>query len=259
MARAAGALSLPRAYNGASVKLLATLCLLPLLLPAEEPRKIDKICAAGDAEFLGVTCSPDDPCPVFLELAAVESSGNALFLTGNLHTVSTTLFGVLLTSQDRGKTWFEPDRRIRAAALEQIQFIDREHGWISGMKLEPLPRNPFLMITSDGGKSWKAAPVFEEMRFGSIVQFWFTSLTEGALIMDASQGKSTRFERYETHNGGTSWESKDAADHELRLEHAAEAQNWRFRIEGDSYRVETRSSGDWETVAQFAVQAGECR
>ena len=42
---------------------------------------------------------------------------------------------ILLASDDGGKTWTEPVPRLRAAALDQIQFIDLQTGWISGQNL----------------------------------------------------------------------------------------------------------------------------
>ena len=59
-------------------------------------------------------------------------------------------------------------------ALDRIQFLDSEKGWISGEELSPLPQNPFLLVTSDGGKTWKRRPIFNEeaeSRFGAIQQF----------------------------------------------------------------------------------------
>ena len=107
------------------MRLFATFVVLALLLRAQAPLKIEKICSAEDVEFFGLPCSEDDPCPVFLELAAVETNGLSLFLTGNLHTVNTTLFALLLKSDDAGKTWTEPQTRIRSAALTVGRNTDR--------------------------------------------------------------------------------------------------------------------------------------
>ncbi len=244
------------------MRLFATFIVLALLLRAEGPQKIEKICSPEDVEFFGLTCSEDDPCPVFLELAALETNGLSLFLTGNLHTVNTTLFALLLRSDDAGKTWTEPPQRIRSAALEQIQFADLLHGWISGVKLEPLPKDPFLMVTTDGGKTWQPAPLFEETHFGSIQQFWFDTPATGQLILDASQGRTKRYERYETKTGGASWEPREVTAHETELAHPHEYAVWRVRADADAYRVERKTAANadiWETVASFAIHAGDCR
>src|SRR5262249_9035298 len=151
------------------VRLLLTL-LLPFFLQAEAPLKLEKVCTPQEADALGLTCSEDEPCPVFLELSSVEPDGSTLFLSGNLHTANTTMFGLLLQSEDGGKTWTET-KRIASAALEQIQFLDFQHGWVTGVKLEPLPRDPFLLETADGGKTWRQNALFEETAYGSIYQF----------------------------------------------------------------------------------------
>ena len=245
-----------------SVRLFAILLALALPLRAQAPQKIDKVCSAEDVVFFGLTCSEDDPCPVFLELAAVEPNGSSLFVTGNLHTVNTTLFGLLLKSDDGGKTWTEPAKRIRSAALEQIQFPDFQHGFIGGVKIEPLPRDPFLLSTADGGMTWKQAALFEEPRPGSIQQFWFDSATSGQLILDASEGGTKRYERFETANGGDSWMSREVAAHEMQLALARprEYASWRIRSDPKAHRVERKTAADaWETVASFAIQTGDCR
>ena len=52
---------------------------------------------------------------MFLELSNVEAAGNKIFLAGNLHTPTTTLYSILLATEDAGKTWIEPHPRIRFA------------------------------------------------------------------------------------------------------------------------------------------------
>ena len=164
------------------------------------------------------TCSEDDPCPVFLELNSVDGFGANVFVTGNLHTVNTTMSGLLLASDDSGKTWTEPGKRIRSVALEQIQFVDPQHGWVSGVRLDPLPRNPFLFLTVNGGEVWHPVELFDEPVFGSIQQFWFESANRGQLMVDRSQGKTERYELYETSTGGEMWALKQASEDSIRLQ-----------------------------------------
>jgi photosystem II stability/assembly factor-like uncharacterized protein len=242
------------------VRLLAAIFAISALLKAEDS-KIDKVCAPEDTDAFGLTCSEDDPCPVFLELAAAEASGNTVFLTGNLHTVNTTMFSLLLKSEDGGSTWTEPSKRLRSSALEQIQFSDFQHGWIGGVNLDPLPHDPFVLITSDGGKTWRQNPLFEESRYGSIQQFWFESATAGQLIFDRSQGQTKRYELYDTMTGGTSWELKEVSGQAMTLAKAKPKDNavWRVRVEKQNYLVERRTNAGWETASTFPVRAGECR
>lgn len=235
-----------------------------MLLQAQAPQKIEKVCSTEDVLFFGLTCSDEDPCPVFLELSSVEPNGSSLFLTGNLHTVNTTLFGLLLKSDDGGKTWTEPAKRIRSAALEQIQFADFQHGFIGGVKLEPLPRDPFLMTTADGGTTWKQTSLFDETQSGSIQQLWFDSATNGQVILDESEGGTKRYERYETKDGGASWDKQETANREMQLAQARprEYASWRIRLDRGAYKVERKTanaSESWETVTNFAIQPGDCR
>src|ERR1051325_1437168 len=102
-----------------------------------EPTKIPFTCTPEDVEAFGLTCSPEEPCAVYMELAAIESVAGRIFLTGNLHSGVTTMFSILLASDDGGKTWTEPQARIRFGMLEQIQFVDLEYGWVGGAINQP--------------------------------------------------------------------------------------------------------------------------
>ena len=92
----------------------------PPLLNNGKPMIVDYHCGEEDIRLAGLTCTIDDPCPVFLELASVEALGNRIFVTGNIHSSSTTLDSVLLSSDDAGKTWREPFERMHLAGLDRI-------------------------------------------------------------------------------------------------------------------------------------------
>ncbi len=155
-----------------AVRTLAILLSLASMLAAESIR-IPYTCTAADMDAFGFTCSSEEPCPVYADLVAVDALAGRLFVTGNLHTSSATMYGLLLVSEDGGKTWTEPVKRDRWTAFELIQFADLQHGWVSSVTIQPLPKDPILLLTADGGKTWRARPLFEESRFGSIQQFWF--------------------------------------------------------------------------------------
>lgn len=249
-----------------AVKLFAALVFSNVLILAQQgaegARKLENVCTPADEDALGLTCSEDEPCPVYLELASIEANGSTLFVTGNLHTVNTTMYGLLLQTEDGGETWTEPNKRIRTAELEHIQFLDFQHGWISGTKLEPLPRDPFILSTSNGGKSWRENPIFDDTSFGSIQQFWFESPTEGELVLDRSQGATTRYERYVTMTGGSSWELQQTDSKPIRLAKgkAKENSSFRLRADADTYYVERRTaSGGWDIIARFAIHTGDCK
>jgi hypothetical protein len=245
-------------------RLLLSLLLFPILLAPQDPTRVEYTCPADDVYKFGLTCSEGEPCDVFLELASAEGVGSTIFAVGNLHTVTTTLYGVLLMSGDGGKTWTEPNARIPAAALDQVQFSDFQHGFASGVTVEPLARDPFFLMTADGGKTWRRRPVFGETRYGSIQQFWFDSAKTGELILERSQGSASVYEVYQTSNGGDSWTIKESGGKLQKLAKAPDKDGaaWRVRTDAASKtnRIERRATArSWEGVASFAVRAGVCK
>ena len=225
-----------------------------------KPMQVPVVCAAEDLQALGLVCSEDDPCPVYVELNAVESVGVQIFIAGNIHTRTATLSSLLLSSSDGSKTWSEPHRRIRYSSLEQIQFIDFANGWISGALSQTLPRDPFFLATTDGGKTWRERPLFEDTHPGSIESFWFESGKSGTLLLTPDAGK---YEMYETMTGGESWGLKQVASKPLALPQArAAADNgWRLRANAKSrsYEVEMKDANGWQRIASFLVEIGTCR
>ncbi len=215
-------------------------------------------------QSFGMSCSAEEPCPVFLELNAIESLGTKLFLSGNFHTDSSTLYSVLLVTEDAGKTWTEPHERIRAASLEGVQFNDLNYGWVAGQSLQSIPRDPFFLLTNDGGKTWRMRPVFGETRVGAVEQFSFASRDEGHLLIDRTQRGDSggRHELYESKTGGESWTLRQVSDKPLAFPHAR-AVNPDWRIQADTktqaLRVEKKLNDKWVLVSSFPVKAGECK
>lgn len=227
------------------------------------PLRVPFQCTNEDMEWAGMSCTEEEPCPVYLELAAVESVGNRVFLAGNIHSNSVTLYSVLLGSDDAGRTWAEPYDRIRGVELDHIQFIDFETGWIGGQVLVPVAQDPFLLITSDSGKTWRRRPVFGENRAGTISQFWFSSRTSGSLLIDRSQsGDESRYELYESMTGGESWMLREVNDKPIRLKNVfIPNADWRIHAEAasKSFRIEKRQGEKWTAIASFLVSLAACK
>jgi hypothetical protein len=237
----------------------------PPLRNTGKPMIVDYRCGEEDIRLAGLSCTIDDPCPVFLELASVEAVGNRIFVAGNIHSPSTTLSSVLLASDDAGKTWREPYERMRLAGLDRIQFIDFENGWVSGEVQHPLPRDPFLLVTTDGGKVWQAHPIFAEPQFGAIVEFQFSSRTKGNLVIYRGRtDESGPYQLYETPNAGETWMLRQTSERVIELMkrgNGAANADWRLRADAasKSYRIERRAGDGWRGIAAFSVSIGACK
>lgn len=234
------------------------------LLNQGQPIRVPFTCTDDDIHAFGLDCTYETPCPVYLELAGMEISGAKIILTGNLHTATTTMSSILLASDDEGKTWTEPHERIRFSGLDQIQFLDFERGWIAGHVLQAMPRDPFFLLTQDGGKTWRRQPVFAESQVGSIEQFWFDSRTDGLAVVDRMQSTETgaRYSVYETKTGGEAWMIREVSSRALKLKRTA-GQDASRRIRADaktgSLVVERRQGERWQALASFLIEVGACR
>jgi photosystem II stability/assembly factor-like uncharacterized protein len=230
----------------------------PILLPFR--------CSEDDIQWAGLTCTEDEPCPVFLELTAAEQTGSRVLTAGNIHTASVTLYSVLLASDDNGRTWTEAHPRLRGAGLDRIQFFDPEDGWIPGQELFPIPQNPFLLVTHDGGKTWRQHIVFDENsenRFGAISQFALSGKKDGSLVIDRGRGSiEDRYVLFETPDGGDTWAIKQESANPLTLKNAAAPRNeWRIRTDAASkaFHVERREGARWVSIAAFLVKLEPCK
>jgi len=238
----------------------------PVLENTGKPVVVPFQCSLEDIQTAGLSCSEEDPCPIYLELTAVESIGSRILAAGNIHSSATTIYTMLLGSEDGGHTWREVAGRIRGAGLDRIQFLDPETGWASGETLSPITQDPFLLVTTDGGKTWRQRPVFgesRESRYGSIQQFFFTARDSGSLIVDRGKGSDgDRYELYESPNAGESWEVKETSNKPPRLKRTAvPSTEWRVRADArtQSFHVEHRQGAAWNTVTTFAVKLAPCK
>ena len=212
-----------------------------------------------------MSCSVEEPCKIYLELTSLESIGNRLIVAGNLHTSDVTLSSILLSSEDSGKTWKEPIERIKTATLDAMQFLDLENGWINGQLVQSFPKDPFFLVTRDGGRSWRNIPIFSESRSGAVDKYHFDNKTEGNMLLDRQQSGDSggRWALYETRTGGDSWELKQVTQRKPDFKKSATTGNADWRLipvaKTKIYRVERRTAGKWDVVAIFSIEAGECK
>jgi hypothetical protein len=232
---------------------------------AGKPIVLPHACTEEDIHSLGIACTRDEPCPVYLELAGHEISGNTIVLTGNLHNREITYASVLLVSDDMGKSWVEPMARIKSGVLDQVQFIDFQTGWVAGQVMQQFARDPFLLITNDGGRTWRRRALYDDARIGSIEQFWFETKANGSLIVDRSQAGEPRakYEYYETQTGGSSWTLREVTSKPIQPKRNKPlVVNADFRVRADArlnaYRLERRQGTQWQTLASFSISLPAC-
>lgn len=235
----------------------------PKLIYSGQPLAVAPQCGEEEIQALGLGCTIDEPCPLFLELSGIEVAGNAIFVSGNIHGELITLASVLLASDDGGKTWTEPHPRLRQGVLDQIQFIDFQNGWVAGQVMQTIARDPFILITTDGGRSWRRRPMFDDNRPGSIEYFHFTSKTQGTLVLDRSKSgdPNGKYESFESSTGGSSWSIRELSKTFIKPKRPLPGNgDWRLRADAASkaYRVEKRTGATWQTVASFLIRLPPC-
>ena len=235
----------------------------PVLQNTGKPMLVPFQCMPEDIQSAGLACSEDDPCQIYLELAALATTGSRILAAGNLHAEAATLYSVLLGSEDSGRTWREVYQRVRGAGLDHLQFVDGENGFASGLALSPLPQDPFLLITHDGGKTWRQTAIFSEPRIGSIVQFYFDGPKNGSLIIDRGLGADgDRYELYESQDGGDSWGIRQTSVKPLKLKTEPPVNaDWRIRADASTkaFQIEHRAGQRWTSEAAFTVRVGVCK
>lgn len=233
------------------------------LVYAGKPLRVPVTCSEEEIQGYGMSCTVDSPCPVYLELTSLEVLPGRMVVSGNLHTNSVTLSSIVLTSEDGGKSWVEAHPRIGHAVLDRTQFIDLAKGWISGQIVGALPRDPFFLLTDDGGKSWRRRPVFSDPHVGSIEGFHFTTANDGKVLVDrATSEEGGRYAVLESKTGGESWsilQITSSVPQNLRLDRPPSAA-WRLHANAASkaYQLEKRQGQAWMPVAAFQVETGSC-
>lgn len=237
----------------------------PALVNEGKPMLVQSACGPREIDEWGLVCTEEDPCTVYLELSGIEQAGSKLFLSGNLHTDAVTLSSLLLVSEDEGKSWREAHPRISGAVLDQIQFVDFQTGFISGNIAGSIARDPFLLKTGDGGKSWRRIAIFDDGGYGVIGEFKFTSPAQGSLTIEGARG-GVRFRQMETMTGGESWMTKEARKDALTRGRPPKpatpaAGGWRIRANArtGALHVERRQAAKWETISVFSLRAGVCK
>jgi hypothetical protein len=175
-----------------------------------------------------------------------------------------TLYSVLLASQDGGLSWTEPAKRVPRSGLDRVYFYNEQHGWAAGHVLEGEPKNPFFLVTTDGGQNWRQREVFRDGRTAEIQRFWFDSERSGGLMIDRLKQpeNGSRYERYETMTGADSWMIREVSSQPIRQRRRRARPEVDWRVVPDqktgAWQVQKRGDAGWISVAEFAVEPGVC-
>ncbi len=242
---------------------MALLAAAPAQSPPAAPVAVSVpfTCQPASIAAAGLDCPSEAPCAVYLELNGIDSSAEALAAAGDLHTETATLESILILSFDGGRTWTEPYERMPVTTLDHVQFADPSHGWVSGWSGNSLPRDPFLLSTADGGKSWKKLPISADIDTGAIARFRFDSPNVGALLLDTAGG--AHHQLFQTIDGGESWELERESDRAIDLPRASSPPPdpvWRVRADAatKSYAIEHNTGSVWSEAARLSIAAGSC-
>lgn len=127
-------------------------------------------------------------------------------------------YPLLLLTCDGGKTWtqsVDPATRLLAGYVNEIRFLDSQHGWISTTKPSVCGPSSCLLRTGDGGRTWESTPSYHNTAF----KFWsFESPWIGTAVLDLDEAEMNLekfgyrklvYQVMRTTNGGRSWEVVD--------------------------------------------------
>ena len=108
--------------------------------------------------------------------------------------------GLALSSQDAGRTW-QPVRLPGHIACRSVCFLSDRVGWIAGNDERPGHGHGVVLVTRDGGNTWKsiASPLTR------ISHLRFFDLDHGVLVGDGGDGCPCGV--VITNDGGSSWQT----------------------------------------------------
>lgn len=236
----------------------------PRLIFEGEPLVLPLACWEEDLLRAGLVCNDVMPCALVMELVAIGSLGDRVYVMGNVHASAGTVSSVLLASDDKGQTWAEPLERIPGGSLEIFRAVDAKHGWIGGQQWEadtsPIP---FMLSTRNGGERWTDRYIWEEDdRNGIVWEFDFENPRHGFLIIERTNADGDPFELYESRTGGSSWNIREltSEEPEIPFDPVTGEDRWRLRedLSSGTYWVEEREGDNWKPMSAFAPKVGTC-
>ena len=235
----------------------------PVIYSGEEIA-IASTCEPETLSRAGMICNAASPCEIELELTAAREAGEAVVVAGDLYSSSATVEAIILRTEDGGSTWVEAVDRMGGTALDEMQFVDGEHGWIVGRETIGGGQRPFLLASDDGGASWARREIEDDEDYrGAVLELRFDSPEHGMVIVERPAGLGDPFEMRESFNGGRSWSLRQLTSERPALPGSRRrvvAPTVQVREEdgGELYVVERRSGESWEALGRFVAAAGVC-
>lgn len=150
----------------------------------------------------------------FAQIYAV--SRQTVFLAGDCAVPGGPVRSVLLKTRDGGKTWWEVKHPKSYNYTSEIVFVDDQNGWVMDSEILEGAGPATLFITHNGGRSWQSLGTLPWQSQGSFMTLGldFTTRFEGSVwteMLTRQKGRegNTDFCRFDTNDGGKSWESSD--------------------------------------------------
>jgi len=175
-----------------------------------------------------------------------------IFCGGRVGNPAFTMF-----SHDNGKTFVSTDMSKYCSYILDIKFFNLKDGIICAASSEELDKtNAFIIITNDGGKTWKK--VYQSARpFESTWKCYFHSRNIGYVTMQSYDTTKTIYQRYvaKTIDRGITWKEiplvKDFKVREFGVAFADDKHGWVGAVPNG---FETLDGGlNWQTSCMGAA------
>ena len=137
-------------------------------------------------------------------------SKDVVFLYGSFTTSPGTLRSVLLRSSDSGRHWKEVMKPEMGSEITELVFLPGGQGWAVALWTVEGPGRAYLYHSDDSGAHWQRVSEFPLQGPGGY------SYPSNLQFQDTRQGSVRALSivnlaccRYETHDGGLTWEKTD--------------------------------------------------
>ncbi len=146
-----------------------------------------------------------------IQNSGVNVSLRDVFFVDSLYGLAVGDSGVIIATSDGGENWLNLYSSTDIIEFKQVQFLDRENGFVAGniLKQHPgyLSHQVILLRTTNGGLSWKSISssfdsslTFGNIKFLNSDTGWVSINNSGQTSWDDRKGILLK-----TNDGGSSW------------------------------------------------------